>query len=383
MTSLANSKLAGFGESIFSTMSRMAQQYGAINLSQGFPEFSPPQALLEAVAKAMQSGYNQYAPMPGYLPLKQMVADRCQSELGYSLDPESEITIVPGATAGIYCAIQALVHPGDEVIIIEPAYDCYAPSIIMAGGTVKSVAMNPQTGEIPWDQVFKLVNRHTRMLMVNTPHNPTGWVLSENDWLEIERIADAGDLIVLSDEVYEYMVFDGLHHISAAARPALKDRSVRLSSFGKTYHATGWKMGYISASAAISQRIREVFQFMAFSSNMPQQVGLARFMQEHPKHEAEVASVYQQKRDLLASALAESRFGVLPCQGSYFQLVDYSKISDRTDREFAEELVQIAGVASIPLSPFFTKATDSKLLRLCFAKQESTLLQAAESLCKI
>ncbi|MFM1898656.1 MAG: hypothetical protein RL577_896 [Bacteroidota bacterium] len=383
MTSLANSKLAGFGESIFSTMSRMAQQYGAINLSQGFPEFSPPQALLEAVAQAMQSGYNQYAPMPGYLPLKQMVADRCQSELGYSLDPESEITIVPGATAGIYCAIQALVHPGDEVIIIEPAYDCYAPSIIMAGGTVKSVAMNPQTGEIPWDQVFKLVNRHTRMLMVNTPHNPTGWVLSENDWLEIERIADAGDLIVLSDEVYEYMVFDGLHHISAAARPALKDRSVRLSSFGKTYHATGWKMGYISASAAISQRIREVFQFMAFSSNMPQQVGLARFMQEHPKHEAEVASVYQQKRDLLASALAESRFGVLPCQGSYFQLVDYSKISDRTDREFAEELVQIAGVASIPLSPFFTKATDSKLLRLCFAKQESTLLQAAESLCKI
>jgi methionine aminotransferase len=383
MTSLANSKLAGFGESIFSTMSRMAQQYGAINLSQGFPEFNPPQALLEAVAQAMQSGYNQYAPMPGYLPLKQMVADRCQSELGYSLDPESEITIVPGATAGIYCAIQALVHPGDEVIIIEPAYDCYAPAIIMAGGTVKSVAMNPQTGEIPWDQVFKLVNRHTRMLMVNTPHNPTGWVLSENDWLEIERIADAGDLIVLSDEVYEYMVFDGLHHISAAARPALKDRSVRLSSFGKTYHATGWKMGYISASAAISQRIREVFQFMAFSSNMPQQVGLARFMQEHPKHEAEVASVYQQKRDLLASALAESRFGVLPCQGSYFQLVDYSKISDRTDREFAEELVQIAGVASIPLSPFFTKATDSKLLRLCFAKQESTLLQAAESLCKI
>lgn len=383
MTTLANSKLAGFGESIFSIMSRMAQQFGAINLSQGFPEFDPPQALLDAVNQALQSGYNQYAPMPGYLPLKQMLAQRCQKELGYSLDPETEITVVPGATAGIYCAVQALVHPGDEVIIIEPAYDCYAPAVIMAGGTVKSVAMNPQTGEIPWDKVRQLVNRHTRMLMVNTPHNPTGWVLSENDWLEIEAIVEAGDLILLSDEVYEYMVFDGLSHRSAASRPALKDRSVRLSSFGKTYHATGWKMGYISAPSVLTQRIREVFQFMAFSSNMPQQVGLAAFMQNHPDHEAEVAALYQHKRDLLASALAESRFQVLPCQGSYFQLVDYSEVSSKFDREFAEELVHTAGVASIPLSPFFTQATESKLLRLCFAKKESTLLQAAERLCKI
>lgn len=383
MTSLVNSKLMGFGESIFSTMSRMAQQHGAINLSQGFPEFNPPQALLDAVAQAMSEGYNQYAPMPGYLPLKQMVAERCQTELGYCLDPETEITIVPGATAGIYCAVQALVHPGDEVIIIEPAYDCYAPAIIMAGGTVKSVAMNPQTGEVPWGEVLKLVNRRTRMLMVNTPHNPTGWVLSENDWLEIERIVDAGDLIVLSDEVYEYMVYDGLKHLSAASRPGLKERSIRLSSFGKTYHATGWKMGYISASAPLMQRIREVFQFMAFSSNMPQQVGLAAYIQSHPNYESEVACLYQQKRDLLASALGGSRFQVLPCQGSYFQLVDYSKISTKPDREFAKELVHKAGVASIPLSPFFTHTPETKLLRLCFAKQDSTLRQAAESLCKI
>jgi methionine aminotransferase len=361
----------------------MAQEHGAINLSQGFPEFNPPQALLDAVNQAMQEGFNQYAPMPGYLPLKQIVAERCQQELGYSLDPETEITIVPGATAGIFCAIQALVHPGDEVIIIEPAYDCYAPAIIMAGGTVKSVAMNAQTGEIPWDQVQKLVNRHTRLLMVNTPHNPTGWVLAEKDWDEIERIMDASDMLLLSDEVYEYMVFDGLKHQSAAARPALKERSVRLSSFGKTYHATGWKMGYISAPATLTQRIREVFQFMAFSSNMPQQVGLANFMQNHPNHEVEVADLYQQKRDLLASALADSRFRVLPCQGSYFQLVDYSEISNEPDRVFAEKLVHQAGVASIPLSPFFTQTTESKLLRLCFAKQDRTLLQAAERLCKI
>lgn len=361
----------------------MAQEYGAINLSQGFPEFNPPQALLDAVTQAMQEGFNQYAPMPGYLPLKQIVAQRCQSELGYSLDPETEITIVPGATAGIYCAIQALVHPGDEVIIIEPAYDCYAPAIIMAGGTVKSVAMNPQTGEIPWDLVRKLVTAKTRMLMVNTPHNPTGWVLAEKDWNEIEGIMAASDMLLLSDEVYEYMVFDGLKHQSAAARPALKERSVRLSSFGKTYHATGWKMGYISAPANLTQRIREVFQFMAFSSNMPQQVGLANFMQNHPNHEAEVADLYQQKRDLLASALADSRFQVLPCQGSYFQLVDYSEISSKSDRAFAEELVHSAGVASIPLSPFFTQSAEPKLLRLCFAKQDRTLLQAAERLCKI
>lgn len=376
-------KLEGFGESIFSTMSRMAQEHGAINLSQGFPEFNPPQDLLNAVSEAMNAGLNQYAPMPGYLPLKQIVAERCQQELGYSLDPETEITIVPGATAGIYCAIQALVHPGDEVIIIEPAYDCYAPAVLMAGGTVKSVAMNPQTGEIPWDQVQTLVNQNTRLLMVNTPHNPTGWALAEQDWQEIERIVEAGDLLLLSDEVYEYMVFDGLKHLSAAARPALKDRSVRLSSFGKTYHATGWKMGYISAPASLTQRIREVFQFMAFSSNMPMQLGLANFMKQHPEHEAEVADLYEKKRDLLASALADSRFRILPCQGSYFQLVDYSDISHEPDRVFAEKLVHQAGVASIPLSPFFTQSSSSTLLRLCFAKRESTLVQAAERLCKI
>jgi len=383
MAAWVESKLSGIGESIFSTMSRMAHECGAINLSQGFPEFQPPQALIEAVHKALLDGYNQYAPMPGLPLLREAIAGKCAANLGYILHPETEITIVPGATAGIFCAVQALVHAGDEVIIIEPAYDCYAPAIKLAGAVAKSVALDPRTGEIPWDQVRKLINIRTRMIMVNTPHNPTGWVLSEADWAELERIVLASDLLLLSDEVYEYMVFDGQKHRSAASIESLKDRSIRLSSFGKTYHATGWKLGYISAAEPITKRIREVYQFMAFSASTPMQMGLAQFMRAHTDHETSVAALYQSKRDFLAQALKASRFQVLPCQGSYFQLVDYGAISQAPDREFAEQLTREYGIASIPLSPFFRNDPGHTLLRLCFAKENQTLAEAAKRLCEI
>lgn len=376
------SKLPKAGTTIFSIMSGLATETGAINLSQGFPGFPVSNELISLVHRAMQLGHNQYAPMPGLLSLRERIAEKMEKLYSAVYHPDTEITITAGGTQALYTAIAAFVYEGDEVIVFEPAYDSYLPAIEMAGGVPVRVPLQAPDFSIPWEEVKKLVNQRTRMIMINTPHNPTGSILTESDLDQLERISSSTDIVVLSDEVYEHIIFDSNKHQSVARYPRLAERSLIVFSFGKTYHATGWKTGYVLGPAELMKEFRKVHQFMVFSANTPLQYALADYMKE-PGHYLGIPDFYQQKRDYFQHLLKGSRLRLLPCLGSYFQLADYSAITDEKDTEYAIRLTKEYGVASIPVSVFYQVPFDQKLLRFCFAKEDAMLEDAAGRLMKL
>lgn len=376
------SKLPHAGTTIFSIMSALATETGAINLSQGFPGFPVAEELIGLYADAMRRGHNQYAPMPGIPALRQCIADKMEKRFGRRYDPETEITVTAGGTQALYSAIEAIVHPGDEVIVLEPAYDSYIPAIRMAGGIPVPVALHAPGFDIPWDEVRDKINAMTRMIMINTPQNPSGAILDKDDMLTLSSITAGTDIVVLSDEVYEHILFDGEEHQSVARFPALAERSLLVFSFGKTFHATGWKTGYIAGPAALMKEFRKVHQFTVFSVNTPLQHALAAYMADEKNYDY-LPGFYQEKRDNFRQLLKGSRFRLLPCRGSYFQLLDYSDITDEKDTDFAIRMTRENGVASIPVSVFYSSAPQQYLLRFCFAKENTMLEEAAERLLKI
>ncbi len=377
-----NSKLPHVGTTIFTVMSKLSQECGAINLSQGFPDFPIDSKLIDLVDKAMRAGHNQYAPMPGLPALRDAIVSKVERLYGYKYDPETEVTVAAGGTQAIFTALGAVVHPGDEVIIIDPAYDCYAPTVELFGGRPVHVCLG---ADMKFDAaaVKAAITPRTRMLMINTPHNPAGTILRDADMRWITDLLRGTDILLLSDEVYEHLVFDGEPHASAINYPELRDRAFVIFSFGKVFHATGWKMGYAMAPKAMMAEFRKVHQFNVFSANTPMQHALATYMQEPASYE-QVSAFYQAKRDRFAAGMRSSRFKLLPCEGSYFQTADYSAISNEGDRAFAERVAREFGVATIPLSPFYKEPPpDQRLLRFCFAKQDATLDAAIEKLCRI
>ncbi|MDO9013550.1 MAG: pyridoxal phosphate-dependent aminotransferase [Polynucleobacter sp.] len=391
LTPLFPSRLPAVGTTIFTVMSTLAAEYQAINLGQGFPDFQCDPALINAVNQAMVSGHNQYPPMPGVLELRKTIANKIDQLYGKSYDPATEITITAGATQAIFTVILSCVSPGDEVIVIEPAFDCYLPAITMAGGKAISVSLDVQRNSdglveayaIPWNSLAKAITPKTRLLLINSPHNPTGMVWQRSD---LDRLADLlsdTNVLVCSDEVYEHMVFDGQQQHSASSHPALAARSFVVSSFGKTFHVTGWKIGYVAAPAALSAEFRKVHQFNVFSVNAPMQVGIAHYLSD-PAHYLGLSAFYQRKRDFFRAGLSETRFKLLPAPGSYFQCVDYSALgipqSDLSEAEFCRWLTSEIGVAAIPVSAFYGSGTDSKVIRFCFAKEEKTLETALSRL---
>lgn len=375
-------KLPQVGTSVFAVMSAMAREHNAINLAQGFPDFDCSPELKNLVGKAMQDGHNQYAPMPGLMSLREKIAVKTEELYSAVYNPEKEITIVPGATLGIFAAITALVKENDEVIVIEPAYDSYIPAIELAGGKAIVYEMQFPDYKIDWEQVKKLISIRTSMIIINTPHNPTGSIFSAEDMRKLEKLIVNTDAIILSDEVYEHIIFDGFEHQSVARYPKLAGRSVIISSFGKTYHTTGWKMGYILAPENITTQIRNTYQFMAFAANTPIQHAYAEILNKKEMY-LQLGQFYQQKRDQFRKGLKGSSFKLLNCSGSYFQSVMYEKISDKHDFEMAKFLTVEKGVAAIPVSAFYMRKTDHKVLRFCFAKSEDTLNKALEILCKL
>ncbi|RFZ84919.1 aminotransferase class I/II-fold pyridoxal phosphate-dependent enzyme [Mucilaginibacter terrenus] len=376
------SKLPQTGTTIFTTMSALAAEVGAINLSQGFPDYESSPELIELVTKAMKDGYNQYAPMPGLMSLREQIAIKTEKLYGAVYNPDTEITVTAGATQAIFTAISALIHPNDEVIIFEPAYDCYAPAIKLMGGVVKSLELDPPNYRIAWDMVKRLINNKTRMIILNSPHNPTATILSKEDIDELSALVKHQDILILSDEVYEHLVYDGVQHHSMARYPELQQRSVIVASFGKTYHATGWKVGYCLAPAYLMQEFRKIHQFLVFSVNAPMQHAIAEYLKDENTYLG-LPDFFQQKRDYFREGLKNSRFKILPCAGSYFQSVSYSAISDEKDSDLAIRLTKEFGVAAIPVSAFYRKATDNHVLRFCFAKRQETLDKAVERLIKV
>ena len=375
-------KLHKTGTTIFTVMSALATEHKAINLSQGFPDFKVSPELIALISKNMKAGNNQYAPMPGIRPLRERIAEKMKNRYSVTYDPDTEITITAGGTQAIYTAISAVIREGDEVILFEPAYDCYVPAIEMNGGIPVHLQLKAPDFHIDWNEVKKMVNQKTRMIIINTPHNPTGAVLTAKDMQQLEKITHNRDIVILSDEVYEHVIFDGFEHQSVARYPKLAERSFIVFSFGKTYHATGWKTGYCLAPENLMAAFRKVHQYMVFSVNTPLQYALAEYM-ENPEHYAGIEKMYQQKRDYFAGLLKGSRFRLLPCSGSYFQLADYSAVSSEKDTDFAARLTKEHGVAAIPVSVFYKNGSGQNLLRFCFAKEESTLKKAAERLCKV
>jgi len=374
-------RLPKVGTTIFTLMSALAAEKQAVNLGQGFPDFDCDPRLIDAVAEAMRHGHNQYPPMAGVATLRQRVAEKIATLYGAHYDPDTEITITAGATQAIFTAVLALVRPGDEVIVIEPVYDSYIPSIELAGG--KAVVVPMDAGfRVPWQAVRAAVTARTRAIMINSPHNPSGTILREADLRELESIVLAHGLFVISDEVYEHMVFDGEAHQSASRHPLLAARAFVVSSFGKTFHATGWKIGYCAAPATLSVEFRKVHQFNVFTANAPMQVGIARYM-EDPEPWRSLPAFYQRKRDLFRAGLAGTRFRLLPSEGTFFQLVDYSAISQLGEVDFARWLTSEIGVAAIPLSAFHERAVENRLVRFCFAKTEATLERALERLSRL
>ena len=373
------SKLPSVGTTIFTVMSRLAADLGAINLSQGFPDFDCDPALVDAVTRHMRSGKNQYAPMQGVLALREAIAAKYERFTGRRYDPETEITVTSGGTEALFDAIAAVVRPGDEVIVFEPCYDSYVPAIELSGGVPVVVSLTFPGYEIDWDSVRRAVSSRTRMMIINSPHNPTGAVLTRADIEELIALVERTPLCVLSDEVYEHIIFDGIRHESMARHDALAARSFIVGSFGKTYHTTGWKVGYAVAPAALTAEFRKVHQFVTFATNTPMQHGIADLLSRQTGL-AELGPFYQAKRDLFLNLMEGSRFKALPCRGSYFQLMDYSAITDEPDADFAIRLTKERGVASIPTSPFLYKAEPPRVLRFCFAKKDETLRLAAERL---
>ncbi|MEA3117715.1 MAG: methionine transaminase [Paraburkholderia sp.] len=363
-------------------MSALAAEHGAVNLGQGFPDFGCDLRIVDAVAKAMRDGHNQYPPMAGVAPLREAIAGKIATIHGRHYDAQTEITVTAGATQALLTAILATVHPGDEVVVLEPTYDSYLPSIELAGGKPVFLKLEAPDYRIPFDKLAATITPRTRLLLINTPHNPTGTVWHEEDMLQLEDIVRGTDLLIVSDEVYEHMVFDGTPHLSVARYPELAARSFVVSSFGKTFHVTGWKIGYVAAPAPLTAEFRKVHQFNVFTVNTPMQVGLADYLRD-PGPYLELAAFYQRKRDFFRAGLARTRFKLLPCEGTYFQCVDYSAISDLPEAEFAQWLTREIGVAAIPVSAFYHEPQESGIVRFCFAKREETLSAALEQLGKL
>ena len=376
------SKLPNVGTNIFTVMSQLASDKNAINLAQGFPDFECSPQLIELVNQQMKDGHNQYAPMPGLLALRQTIANKVNESHHSNYNPETEITVTAGGTQAIFTALSAVIQPNDEVIIFEPAYDCYSPTIKLLGGIVKSFELSPPDYKIDWDIVKKLVNTHTRMIIINSPHNPSGVILDEEDIKQLIKITQHSDLLILSDEVYEHIIFDGKQHLSFARYPELRDRAFIVASFGKLFHTTGWKMGYCLAPSWLMTEFRKIHQFLVFSVNTPVQYALAEFLSDENNYQG-LSDFYQQKRDLFIELMKQTRFDLLPCQGSYFQSVQYNRISNEKDLDFAKRLTTEFGVAAIPVSAFYNKGTDHQVLRFCFAKKQETLEKAVDRLTKV
>jgi len=377
------SKLPSVGTTIFTVMSRMAHEYGAINLSQGFPDFDCPEALRERVAFYLNDRKNQYPPMTGIQSLREQIASKVLTLYGFKADADHEVTVTSGATEALFDAIQATVAPGEEVIVFDPAYDSYEPAVALAGGVTIHIPLTQPDFVVDWDKVRDAITAKTRMIIINTPHNPSGAVLSAQDMDTLAELIRDTDIYILSDEVYEHMVFDDGVHESVLRHPELQARSFAVFSFGKTYHATGWKLAYCIAPAALTAEFRKVHQFVTFTSPSFIQYAIADFMEQCPEHATELPAFYQEKRNTFCRLLEGSRFTYTPSKGTYFQLVDYSQISQLDDVAFANHLTQKVGVAAIPLTPFYDKAPGSTLLRFCFCKDATTLEAAAEILCKL
>jgi methionine aminotransferase len=373
------SRLPGVGTTIFTVMSKLAADVGAINLSQGFPDFDCDPELVELVARHMREGRNQYAPMPGVLALREAIAAMYVDAGARRYDPETEITVTSGATEAIFCAVAAAVHPGDEVIVLEPCYDSYVPAIELNGGTPVFVPLRFPEYAVDWDAVRRAVTARTRLILVNTPHNPTGAVFTRDDITALADIADGSGILVVGDEVYQHIIFDGQRHESLALHESLASRSFVVGSFGKTYHATGWKVGYAAAPAALTTELRKVHQFVQFSTITPVQYAIAEFLAAGRGLEG-IARFFQAKRDRFLALMEGSRFVPLRSRGSYFQLMDYSAISNEADADFAVRITREHGVASIPTSPFLHRQPAPHVVRFCFAKKDDTLERAAERL---
>lgn len=376
------SKLPQTGTTIFTVMSALANELGAINLSQGFPDYDCSPELIELVNKAMKAGHNQYAPMAGVMALRERIAEKTEKLYGAIYNPETEITITAGGTQAIFTAISAVIHPNDEVIIFEPAFDCYAPAIKLMGGVVKSLALEPPNYRIAWDMVKRLINQKTKMIILNSPHNPTATILHKEDIDELSALVKNRDILILSDEVYEHLIYDGETHHSMARYPELQQRSFIVASFGKPFHATGWKVGYCMAPAYLMSEFRKIHQFLVFAVNTPIQYAIA----EHLKNEGtylSLAEFFREKRDYFRKGLEQTRFELLPCSGSYFQSVSYLGITDEKDADFSIRIAKEFGVASIPVSAFYSKGIDHHVLRFCFAKRQETLDKAVDRLIRI
>ncbi len=377
-----DSKLPWVGTTIFTVMSRLAADCGAINLSQGFPDFQAEPALFEATLRAMREGRNQYPPMAGMPELRMAIADKVEALYGARYDTEQEITVTAGATQAIFTAIAAFVRGGDEVLVFEPVYDSYVPAIETVGGKAVYAPLDFPDYKPDWNQVRTLITPRTRMIIINSPHNPTGSLLDADDLTALTELTRGTDIVVLSDEVYEHIVFDGARHASVASKPELAARSIIVSSFGKTYHITGWKIGYVLAAAALMSEFRKVHQFNVFTVNTPCQLGIAEYLRDASRHLG-LAGFYQHKRDFFRKQMHGSRFELLPCRGTYFQLARYDTISDQPDREFARWMTREVGVAVIPVSVFYQNGRDDRVVRFCFAKQEATLAVAGEKLRRV
>lgn len=376
------SKLPQLGTTIFSVMSALAKEHNAINLSQGFPDFDCDPQLIKLVQKQMKDGNNQYAPMPGVLALREILAEKTEQLHSSKYNPDTEITITAGGTQAIFTALTAIIRPNDEVIIFEPAYDSYAPTIKALGGLVKNYEMAPPDFKIDWSYVKRLISTNTKMIIVNSPHNPTGTILKDEDIQELINITKNTDILILSDEVYEHIIFDNNKHRSLAAYPELKERTFVISSFGKLFHTTGWKIGYCCAPELLMNEFRKIHQFNVFSVNTPIQMAIAEYLKDSAVY-LQLSEFFQQKRDFFRNILSATKFNMLPCEGSYFQNVTYEKISDKKDTKFSIDLLKNNKVACIPNSAFYTRGTDYKTLRFCFAKKQETLEKAVEQLLKL
>jgi methionine aminotransferase len=377
-----SSKLPDIGVSIFAVQTKLANEHKAINLSQGFPDFDCDPALVDAVARAMREGHNQYAPMPGVLALREGIAAKVEQLYGPKYDPTTEVVVTSGATAGLFATLTTFVQPGDEVILFEPCYDSYVPVIRLSGGTPVFVSLRYPDYSVNWDEVRRAITPRTRAILVNTPHNPTGTTWSVDDMRQLSSLVDGTNILLIGDEVYEHIIFDGRRHESLLRYPELRERAVVISSFGKTFHTTGWKVGYCVGPQPLIAEVIRVHQFMTFTVHTPSQVAFAEFVRKDPTAQ-DLTPFYQGKRDLFLELTAGSRFRPLPCAGTYFQLFDYSAIAKDRDKEIAHRMIVEHGVASIPVSAFLYKDPGGPVLRFCFAKKDETLRAAAERLVRI
>ncbi len=380
---LIKSKLPHVGTTIFTIMSQMANEHGAINLSQGFPDFEPPAKLLDMLEKYLKTSFNQYPPMMGVPYLREQIALKLERLYQVHIDPDHELTVTSGATEALFVAIQTVVQSGDEVIVFDPAYDSYEPAVTLAGGRTIHVPLQTPTFHIDFDRFADALSEKTRLVIVNSPHNPCGSVFSASEIEKLAELTRDKDLFFLSDEVYEHMIFDGGSHQTLLANKELKSKTFVVSSFGKTYHATGWKIAYCAAPREMTVEFRKIHQFVTFTSHTPTQWALAEFMDKHPEHYLTLPAFYEAKRDLFNKVMADSGFILAPSAGTYFQLADYSVLSDMNDRDFATFLTCEIGVAAIPISAFYETPPGDRIVRFCFAKQDATIIEAAEKLCAI